>query len=137
KDEKTNRFVRDEEMGVRALFGWYLHSRLCNTTTVTPCAAIKTLIHTDEVGIANVEKALGSKMGDILENFGLSMGGELAPNPGAIRAAWKDSYPPKAVPMPPLTAITPIPRTIESNANGVDIVANRADPTMAGPFPSR
>lgn len=72
------------QLGMRALFGWYLHSKLCGATTTTPCTEIKDIVANGATGKDAVEGVLGMNWNDILDHFGTSLPIGLLDNPTAI-----------------------------------------------------
>lgn len=135
----------EETRGMRAAFGWYLHSRLCGATAVTPCDKIKNLIDSKQYGVKNVEAVLGESFDKIMINFTLSVGIGLLPDPAKILTLWvKDAAILPAIPLllPNLTEIynTAPPVTEESDINDSQatlLASSKIDKTQAGPFPSR
>ncbi|MEZ4743881.1 MAG: hypothetical protein R3B45_15790 [Bdellovibrionota bacterium] len=132
-------YVRESQLGMRAMFGWFLHSKLCGGTSIAPCAKIKSLIATPKVGIANVEDILQMKFAEILKQFGLSVGVALADDPVSAAALVKNNTEtPDPVLLPKLEFIFPSsPRkTFLVNYN-VTASTTANDPALAGPFPSK
>ena len=62
------------QIGMRALFGWYLHSKLCSPTSAAPCAKIKELIQTTLTGKELVAKVLGIPWPSAVTQFAASVG---------------------------------------------------------------
>jgi hypothetical protein len=141
--EKFLPLAHDEQTGLRAMFGWYMHSRLCGAS-VTPCAKLKELVTSKELGKKNVEAVLGLKFDQLLENFGLSVGVELLDRPSEALKFWDKNplpadYPPAPIELPNLTQVLQsAPRvTEEANDSAVLLGGSKVDRTVAGPFPSK
>ena len=127
-------------VGYRAMFAWFLHTKLCGQT-VEPCARIKELIDTDKSGIENVETVLGQPLDEILAEFGHSVGVEMAFNKDQVRGIL--SLPENSGlvdhAMPGLQEIYPseIPQTYEQDKNADPVAGSADDRAIAGPFPGR
>ncbi len=134
-------FTKNDMYGMRAMFGWYLHTRLCGRDTVEPCADLKALIDTEKVGIENLEEILGEDMGAILEHFGASVGVSLLDDPVAALALWDQEgiLSTKPVQLPDLQEVSAAspPETFEANTTATGERTPRTDRTFAGPFPSK
>ena len=61
------------QLGMRALFGWYLHNRICGTETLEPCNNIKKLINTSKTGKEAVAAATGLSWENTFDHFGSSL----------------------------------------------------------------
>ena len=62
------------QIGMRALFGWYLHSKLCAATSATPCDKVKDLIQTTGTGKDLVAKVLGIPWATSFTQFSAGVG---------------------------------------------------------------
>ena len=131
--------IEQEPIGMRALFGWYLHAKHCGTV-VTPCAKIKDYLDTEKAGQENVESVLGEEFKVALANFGLSVATHLTDNPAAIRTLWNsssESFPGKPVELPTLAQVNSSDPTVSAVANNAATSTSwLTDPTLAGAFPS-
>jgi hypothetical protein len=138
-DTKYLGYDQEGQLGMRAMFGWYLHTILCDAVSVAPCAKIKELIETSKVGTANVEAVVGKDFAKILENFGASVGVSMADDPTAVRKLFTaDAVDlPAVVTMPQLTEIlkTSPPQTFEITHDAAGS-SGGADRAVAGPFTS-
>src|SRR5690606_37807016 len=83
-------FTIDEDNGMRIMLMWYLHSRLCKTSSVTPCSELKKLLTSDKSGKKNIEEVVGEKFNTILANFGLTVGVSLTDNPALALKTWEN-----------------------------------------------
>lgn len=129
-----------EILGMRTMFGWYLHARTCGTS-VAPCAGLKALLDTDKAGTANIEAFTKETFKKTIQNFGLSIGTHLVDDPTIVRAFWNAptaDMPDKPVEMPSLQEVNASDRTkIRMMDNKANVVAGPVDDkTVAGPFPS-
>jgi hypothetical protein len=61
------------QIGLRALYGWYLHSRLCDPASARPCLKIADLIKNDKTGKKNVEAVVGTEWAKLLTQFAASV----------------------------------------------------------------
>lgn len=129
--------------GFHAMFGWYLHSKLCDPSTVAPCAALKNLFDRKTTGMESVEAVLNLKRKDILAELATSLGIFLSPDPSATLATFQKQAGVN-VTIPPLYSyITEVlkddPRvTAEALVNASGLVGGSAiDRTLAGAVPSR
>ncbi len=145
-------YAQYEQVGLRGMFGWYLHSKLCGPAA-GPCAKIKDLLDTDLVGTANIEKTLGISFAKTMENFGLSVSLELVENDRFAKRYWDvpdDTLPLKYVEFPKLHDVNAagtnsVLQRFEVNNEGCSAAeeqANRctrtiAESAVAGPFVSR
>ncbi len=141
--EKYKSMASEEARGMRAMFGWYLHTRLCSSTSVTPCDKIKNFILSKDYGIKNVETILGEPFDTIMINYSLSIGLGLVSNPTNVLTLWNGNaanLPAKPLLLPNLEEIykTRAPVTEETNAKtSVLLDVSKVDKTQAGPYPSR
>ena len=136
----------DELTGLRGVFGWYLHSRLCDAT-VNPCAKIKDLIDTDQTGEDNIKAVLGEPISEVLKNFGISVALGLLEHPETAKAYWNTTPLPPGTPKAPydLPVMAEVraddpPQTYEHarDASGeYSASGNRIDRTQASPYTSR
>lgn len=69
------------QLGMRALFGWYLHTKICGTNEKVPCAGIKTLLTSSKTGTALLEDQFSLKWPEILDHFSSSVGIGLIDDP--------------------------------------------------------
>jgi hypothetical protein len=134
--------AHEESFGMRGFFGWYLHTRLCGNTAVTPCAKIKTLIDSKEYGVKNVEAILGEPFDKIMINFALSVGIGMVKDPAKALAFWDKGtpgLPSKPLLLPALAEVykNAVPVTEETNGTGALLTSSKEDRTQAGPYPSR
>ncbi|MFK7826424.1 MAG: hypothetical protein AB8G05_19920 [Oligoflexales bacterium] len=130
----------DATVGYRAMFAWFLHTKLCGQT-VEPCARIKELVDTDKHGIENVETVLGQAIDEILAEFGHSVGVEMAFDKDRVRTVLglpENSTLTHHI-MPGLQEVYPseIPQTYEHDKNADPIAGSADDRAFAGPFPGR
>ncbi|MBP9708688.1 MAG: hypothetical protein KBD78_13700 [Oligoflexales bacterium] len=135
-------FGKEEVHGMRAMYGWYLHAKLCGVSSVELCAKFKDLIQSTKVGIENIEAGLSEKFPVILEHFGATVGLSLIDDPAAAIAEWTANPPSnKAIPLllPSFIEVSKSspPQTKESNVGATALVANTADRTMASGLPSK
>ena len=135
--------AQHEQYGMRAMFGWYLHSRLCGAATVAPCAALKKMITSSNTGFAAITDLLGGETTDkTLNNFGLSVGVSLLDKPDTARGLFSSTsdptQPPAPVKMPELSMITTsTPQTEEEDDSANLLTSDKTDNTFAGPFPAK
>ncbi len=85
-------YVGSEQVGMKTLFGWYVHSRLCGQV-LTPCAKMNDLLDDSLRGISSLEAVFGEEFPEILENFGVSVGVALVDNPEKSKAFWTGTLP--------------------------------------------
>lgn len=71
------------QLGMRALFGWYLHTRICGTTALAPCDGVKTLLTSSETGKKLLETTFSQTWAEILDHFSASVVLGLVDNPSA------------------------------------------------------
>lgn len=133
----------DESLGMRAVFAWYLHTKLCSTG-VDPCAKLKDLIVSTKSGTEAVAEILGEDFGKVFENFALSVGVSLVDHPDVALAPWSkdplpDGLPEKPLTLPDLAEISPAspPQTEEEDAAAAMLTSDQTDRSVAGPFPSK
>jgi hypothetical protein len=142
-DEDYAAFARDEQIGMRTLFGWYLHTKECGRV-VTPCAALKSLITSTLRGKTNLESFTEISFLNSLRDFGLTLGVNLLEDVDTALGLWDlpgkpDGYPTKPKKWPDLTEIRPsdIPLTTEeTNTASSLITSDYDDRTVAGPIPA-
>jgi hypothetical protein len=136
-------FAIDEQIGMRGLFGWYLHTAICGTDVLTPCDAIRKFYTSAKSGAALVEEVLGGTTYDsAVKTFGLSLAIGLAEKRADVYKLWDISpagYPPRPVAFRDLTEIFPSepPVTEEIDNKAVLLQTSKIDRTVAGPYPSR
>lgn len=132
-----------EQEGLQLMFGWYLHTRICGQT-LEPCAQLYDLISSEggSDDIAAIEALTGKSFNELLDNFGVSIGAELADDPSIVRAFWDvsdiSSLPEKPFDLPKADFINASLPTkfVDSALDGsshpvIDIQS------IAGPFTSR
>lgn len=136
-------FAIDEQLGMRGLFGWYLHNAICGTDVLTPCDAMRKFYTSAKSGAALVEEVLGGTTYDsAVKTFGLSLAIGLAEKRDGIYKLWDVNpagYPPRPVAFRDLTEIFPSepPFTEEEDNKAVLLQTSKIDRTVAGPYPSR
>lgn len=136
-------FAFDEQLGMRGLFGWYLHNTVCGTDVLIPCDAMRKFYTSAKSGAALVEEVLGGTSYDnAVKTFGLSLAIGLADNRESIYKLWDSNaagYPPRPVVFRDLTEIFPAepPVTEEEDNKAVLLQTSKIDRTVAGPYPSR
>lgn len=142
--------AESEALGMRGMFGWYLHARLCGAATVAPCEALKSLVESTKTGVEAVEALTGLAFKDLMANFALSVGISLADHPSTALAFWDVNPLPAGTPAKPTTLPdmqqidfqkgSPLAPslTVESTNIGTALVNLGAnDVTQASPFPSK
>lgn len=132
-------YANDSLHGLRNIFGWYLHTKLCDGSSIDPCAKLKNIIGSSDTGVTNIEKILDKKFGKILEDFGASVGVSLSDNPTlAKKNADASKTGPEIVILPELAEISKSspPQTVE-NSNDASAISTGNDRALAGPFPSK
>lgn len=137
----------DEQLGLRGLFGWYLHMKICGEGTVAPCEGLRKLLSSANTGGKLVEEMTSLPYDTAVKNFALSLAIGLADKPGAVYTMWDGSpvgYPPRPVVFADLREIfaSDPPLTEEESNTGVLLsslnpTTSKVDRTVAGPYPSR
>lgn len=146
--------AHDEELGMRAMFGWYLHARLCGSS-VTPCAKLKDLVTSTKQGEEALTALLSDTFDVLMENFALSVAVSLLEKPASALAVWAQTPLPSGLPKAPTTlpdlqevrtSDPPItaeeqhskPSTcITESGTSPCIQDDMTDRSQAGPFPSK
>lgn len=70
--ESTRFEAINGQIGLRSLFSWFLHSKLCTPESAVPCSKVADLVKTDKVGKNNVESVLGLEWSKSLTQFSAS-----------------------------------------------------------------
>lgn len=76
--------TRIAQLGLRSLFAWYVHARLC-PQSLDICPKMKTIIDQGLSDVSSIELALGEKFPQILEKFSLSLALALVHNPTQVK----------------------------------------------------
>jgi len=134
--------ANDEQLGMRTLFGWYLHNRLCGPAP-TPCAKLRDIITSAQSNYDVLAALLGEPYEATTNHFATSVALGLLDKPEYALAAFDKSTSKEAKPLmmgnlaeifasePPVTAET-------KNDGGAEILgSDPTDRTVAGPYPSR
>ncbi len=133
----------DEQIGMRTMFGWFLHTRLCGTS-VSPCVRLKEIITSDKTGYEVLEKVLNDNFDKIANHFATTVALGLVDKPSDTVSLW-DKTPNLKEPKPLLMAdLQEIfagspPSTAEGDiiSPAAILTADATDRTVAGPYPSR
>lgn len=132
------------QLGLRALFGWYLHINLCGIDSLEPCARVKDLITGNKVGIELLEATLGLPFAKILSHFSASVMLGLLEKPTEAYTLADNSYGDKLPNLFQLKHFQELNVTAtenfgrEHNSNLVTLVGTqRAEPAYYSPFPSK
>lgn len=136
--------LQHQREGMRAVFGWYLHTKLCGTT-VTPCAELKQFWNRSTHGVESIEAVLGMSFNEVLSDFGNSVGIALTTNPTATLERYKterlDGMTTQVPPvLPYLTRILAEDPRVTAEADNIAsalLSVDANDHTWAGPFPNR
>ena len=92
------------QRGMRALFGWYLHSKVCSATDASPCLGLKTIMASTKSGMEAVEETLKLSWSAIVNNFAGTLGVGLVTdtdqNSEAIQERLKSTVAASGIPAP-------------------------------------
>lgn len=125
--------------GQRAMFGWYLHYKLCPSGGLEPCDAIVRLLDSDKLGAANLEEVLGAPIDKILGEFGLTIGAGMSPDPALVLAQFEK----KLEGVKPLTMAYDLSVPTSQDSTIIEVMndgttsKDERDPAATGPFVNR